>query len=383
MDKSSYPPEEHHKGNENELTPEEIQDELNGLANGLSDELKLKLDALEVRASDEIRPPEAAWIQEIEGSEAAILGTLGNFSMIIGKAKSRKSFFLNIAVSAVLSEDKLMNQFKGCLAKGKNKVLYFDTEQSRYHVQKALQRICRQIEVEEPQSLKVFGLRSEQPSERLRLIEYAIANTENLGFVVIDGIKDLITSINDEAEATMIASKLLKWTEERNIHIVTVLHQNKGDNNARGHIGTELVNKAETVLSVSKHEKDKDISTVEAEQCRNREPEPFAFRIVEELPTLIEGFEFKQITSREKITLLDLPDYKQRTILHAVFSKGEEFGYGELVRRVKLAAQKALGEKFGDNRVKDFISHCKTEGFLMQDGDKKPYTLAPIVDGLV
>lgn len=362
------------------ISPSDLLDEVNSLADGHNDELKLKLDALEVKASDEIRPPEAAWIQEIEGSEAAILGTLGNFSMIIGKAKSRKSFFLNIAVSAVLSEDKLMNQFKGCLPKGKNMVLYFDTEQSRYHVQKALQRICRQINVEEPEQLKVFGLRSEPPSERLKLIEYAIENTKKLGFVVIDGIKDLITSINDEAEATMIASKLLKWTEERNIHIVTVLHQNKGDNNARGHIGTELVNKAETVLSVSKHEKDKDISTVEAEQCRNREPEPFAFRIVEELPTLIEGFEFKQITSREKSTLLDLPECRQREILHVVFSKSESFMYGELVRQIKLAAEKQLSAKFGDNRVKDFVSHCKNEGWILQEGDKKPYTLAPIID---
>ena len=69
----------------------------------------------------------------------------------------------------------------------------------------------------------------------------------------------------------MIASKLLKWTEEKNIHVVTVLHQNKNDGNARGHLGSELVNKAETVLSVTKDSKEKDISIVEAEYCRNKE----------------------------------------------------------------------------------------------------------------
>ncbi len=378
MINSSHPPEEQHK--DTDISPKELLNNVSNLANGHREELRIKLEGLEVKASDEIRPPETAWIQDIEGREAVILGTLGNFSMIIGKAKSRKSFFLNIAVSAVLSDDKLMNQFKGCLPAGKNIVLYFDTEQSKYHVQKALQRICRQIHVEEPKSLKVFGLRSEPPSERLQLIEYAITSTENLGFVVIDGIKDLITSINDEAEATMIASKLLKWTEEQNIHIVTVLHQNKGDNNARGHIGTELVNKAETVLSVSKHEKDKEISTVEAEQCRNREPEPFAFRIVNELPALIEDFEFKQITSREKTALQELPTYRQRTILHTVFSKNESYMYGELVRQIKLTAEHEIGEKFGENRVKHFITHCKNEGWILQQGEKKAYTLASIVN---
>jgi hypothetical protein len=61
-------------------------------------------------------------------------------------------------------------------------------------------------------NLEVFGLRSCIPVERLQLIEHAIYNTKNLGFVVIDGIKDLVTSINDEAEVTMIASKLdARW----------------------------------------------------------------------------------------------------------------------------------------------------------------------------
>ena len=44
----------------------------------------------------------------------------------------------------------------------------------------------------------------------------------------------------------------MQWTDDRQIHIHTILHQNKGDENARGHIGTELNNKAETVLLVEK-----------------------------------------------------------------------------------------------------------------------------------
>ena len=48
---------------------------------------------------------------------------------------------------------------------------------------------------------------------------------------------------------------------ERDIHIHTVLHQNKGTR-TQGHIGTELSNKAETVLQVEKDENNPDISTV-------------------------------------------------------------------------------------------------------------------------
>src|SRR5690606_11735047 len=134
-----------------------------------------------------------------------------------------------------------------------------------------------QTGIEEPNNLKVYGLRCFKPSERLELIEHAIYTLPYVGLVVIDGIKDLINSINDEAEATMISSKLLKWTEEKNIHVINVLHQNKTADHARGHIGTELINKAETVLSVNVDEKDKGISIMTAEQTRNKEPQPFAF----------------------------------------------------------------------------------------------------------
>lgn len=338
------------------------------------------LESLRVKPSDKIDPPQKAWEQIAKND--IILGTLGNFSLIIGKAKSRKSFFINIAVSTVISKDSILNQFRGCLPHEQRKVLYFDTEQSKYHVQLALKRVCEQVKIQEPKGLEVYGLRSLNPSERLNLIEYAINNTPNLGFVIIDGIKDLINSINDEGEATMIASKLLKWTEEKNIHIITVLHQNKSDNNARGHIGTELINKAETVLSVTKSEQDKDISIVEAQQCRNREPEPFAFEINEYgLPVIVEDFEIRTETKNDRFDVTDMEDFKKYQLLTEIFSKNESFGYSELVRQMKLAYKKQFNKKLGDNRAKDLITDCKNENWLSQEKPKAPYKLLPF-DGL-
>jgi len=354
--------------------PETIIKHVQELTTQTSDLSKV-LNSLEVKATDELKRPKIAWEQKND-TDTAILGTLGNFSLIIGKAKSRKSFFINIAVSAVLQNDLLLNQFAGCLPHDQSKVLYFDTEQSKYHVQLALKRICEQINVGIPDNLKTYHLRSKNPAERLKIIEYAIYNTSNIGFVVIDGIKDLVTSINDEAEATMIASKLLKWTEEKNIHIVNVLHQNKSDNNARGHIGTELINKAETVLSVTKNEQDKDISIVEAQMCRNREPEPFAFEINENgLPVLAENFEIRTETRKNKFDILDLEDYKKYQLLTEVYSKGEMFSYSELVIQLKIAYKNEYKSKIGDNRTKELITDCKNNNWLKQEKPKAPYTL--------
>lgn len=325
--------------------------------------LEVLLQSAQVLVTEKILQPKPAWVQT-NNSDESILGTLGNFSLVIGKAKSKKSFFINIAISAVTGKDLLLGQFRGCLAHDKRTVLYFDTEQGKYHVQLALKRICAQINLIEPENLKVYGLRPYEPLERLKMIEYAITHTENLGFVVIDGIKDLVTSINDEEQATMIASKLLKWTDEREIHILTVLHQNKSDNNARGHIGTELINKAETVLSVTKNEKDNAISIVEPQQCRNKEPEPFAFEINNEgIPILVKDFHWKE-TRPKQIDVTDLSIEEKEKVINEVFLNGNNFKYSDIVPQIKVSFTKITGQKIGDNKVKTFLTSCKNDGLI-------------------
>ena len=63
--------------------------------------------------------------------------------------------------------------------------------------------------------------------------------------MVIDGIRDLMLDINNSTEATKLVGDLMQWTSEQNIHIQTVLPPpTKATMTARGHIGTELNNKA-------------------------------------------------------------------------------------------------------------------------------------------
>ena len=336
--------------------------------------IKYKIDVNEV-----IPPPQVAWsLTNIKTEGEAILGTLGDFGLIIGKAKSRKSFFINIAVSTALGKDLILNRFKSYLPHDKNDVIYFDTEQSKYYVQKAVKRICTQINQPEPKNLHAFNLRSLAPSERLQFIEEEIYRSDKIGFVVIDGIKDLVTSINDESEATMIASKLLKWTEERNIYILTVLHQNKSDNNARGHIGTELINKAQTVLSVTKAENDNDISIVEPLQCRDIEPEIFAFEINEfGIPVIAENFEVRTETKKNKFDVTDLEDFKKYQLLTEVFSKCDSLSYGKLVEQIVIAYKNQFNSSIGTNRTKLLITDCSNNGWLVQSKQKAPYTIGP------
>jgi hypothetical protein len=274
-----------------------------------------------------------------------------------------------------------MHIFNGNLPPSQTLVLYFDTEQGKYHVQLAVKRICTQLGIEVPTNLLAFQLRRFKPSERLQFIEAELYSSDEIGLVIIDGIKDLVTSINDESEATMIASKLLKWTEERNVHIITVLHQNKADTNARGHIGTELINKAETVISVTVLEHDKEISIVEAQQTRNREPESFAFRINEYgIPQVVTELEMTKPKKESTNNIYSLEKDQLDGIIYDAFKGETSIKYAELVRRVKLSYSKIIGLSIGDNKARDIISICKLNRFIEQRADREPYTLIDTLD---
>ena len=337
-------------------------------------DLGQKLSQYEIKASDQIPPPEVAL-----RIENAIIGTLGNILSIIGKAKSRKSFFIGMAVSASVAKNNVISVLTNELPNTQRNVLYFDTEQGKYHVQKALKRICTITGVPEPTNLNTYGLRALNPIERAELIEFAIYNTPNLGIVFIDGIKDLITSINDEEQATMIVSKLMKWSEEKNILIVTVLHQNKGDNNARGHIGTELNNKAETVLSVSKSSDNEMVSIVQAEMCRNIEPESFAFEIDQNGIPYISDYVANDKPSK-KLTKKELFDLYKSEIVTDIFATSTELGigYGQLLDHFKRAFLNKSNETIGDNNAKDYIKDLIELSYVLKSQSDNKYYIGTI-----
>ena len=218
---------------------------------------------------------------EILKVHGSVIGTLGNFSASIGKAKSKKTFNVSAIVAAALKNGTVL-RYVAELPEDKRKILYVDTEQSPYHCLKVMKRILRMAGLPDDRDnehLEFLALRKYTPEQRIRIVEQAIYNTPDIALVIIDGIRDMVYDINSPGESTRIISKLMQWTDDRQIHIHTILHQNKGDENARGHIGTELNNKAETVLLVEKDKSNGEISNVSAMHIRAMDFEPFAFRI--------------------------------------------------------------------------------------------------------
>ena len=128
------------------------------------------LASIKIDPNEELEPPKVAWEQIATYGDNPIMGTLGNISTIIGKAKSRKSFLINMMVATMLKGGEYKG-FNGCLPDDKRHILYFDTEQSKYHVQLAVKRICEQVGESNPANLTVYPLRTFYPALRLGLIE--------------------------------------------------------------------------------------------------------------------------------------------------------------------------------------------------------------------
>lgn len=224
------------------------------------------------------------------------LGSYGDFICVSGQSKSKKTFVISLLTACYIGGNSNLycDFIKGHDTYGKQ-VVSIDTEQSRYHAQRAMRRIADMVGTN-PDNFHGYGLRAKSPKERLKIIDKLFTNSnikDNLGVVIIDGVADLVMDINNIEESTYIAGKLLEWSAISKACIVVVIHENPGvGGKMKGHLGTFLTQKCETNIRVEKI--NSEASKVSAGFSRNKAFEDFAIEINGFLPYAthdIESFE--------------------------------------------------------------------------------------------
>lgn len=307
------------------------------------------LSASQIRATDTYEtPPQIIWIDN------STIATLGNFSASTGKAKSKKTFNVSAIVAASLAGKQVLN-YRAHLPEGKRRILYVDTEQSRFHCHNVLERILRLAGLStttDSENLDFICLREYSPAVRIEVIDYALRQRMDYGLVIIDGIRDLMLDINSTSESVEVINKMMEWSSKYNLHIHCVLHLNKGDNNVRGHIGTEMSNKAETVLVISKSSECPGISEVHALHIREKEFKPFAFTVDDGgLPVIAGNHSFSD-SPRQKLKqragFMDLTIEQHREALSAAFGDKPIRGFENMLQAM-MTAYEAIGFKRGRN----------------------------------
>ena len=333
------------------------------------EELESYLSKGEIKATDKITiPPKILFVGD------CTIATFGNFSASTGKAKSKKTFNISAMVAAAVTNSTVLN-YRACLPEGKRNILYFDTEQSKFHCHSVLERIYKlsglSLKEDDPR-LMFWGLREYTPKLRIAVIDYALRKYDEVGLVIIDGLRDLMYDINNGKEATDVMTVLMAWTSVYELHIHTVLHLNKNDNNPRGHIGTELENKAETVLIISKNTMNNSVSEVKPMHMRDKEFTTFAFHIDDnKLPVLDSSMSVTVVKPREK-SLVSLDNEVHQEILSKVFEENPPTKYNELVD-VVAQAYEAAGYKRGMNGIKGLLKLLTSKGIIVKEENGYAY----------
>lgn len=100
----------------------------------------------------------------------------------------------------------------------------------------------------------------------------------------------------------------------------------------QGHLGTELLNKAETILQVVRDEKDPNISIVKPMSIRDVEFEPFAFRIDNDgLPESVDDYHI-QTGQAKGFDYKEISEQIHRSVI-PFFQEQKSLSYGELISK--------------------------------------------------
>ena len=208
------------------------------------------------------------------------LAARGNLTAIQGKSKVGKSAVVAAMLGAVqrgvyqLPGDTLALSW---LEDSRGAIIHFDSEQSRSDWHALVRRSVTRSGLEDP-SPRLVSIPLVQFSrlERMAILEatleHEMSNRGAIDLVMIDGVADLCTSPNDEAESLDLITKLMGLADRFKCAIVCVLHENPSaeGGKTRGHLGSELNRKAFANLRIDK-DAETSISTMWGLDFRKRD----------------------------------------------------------------------------------------------------------------
>ena len=242
-------------------------------------------------------------------------GKIGGFGAISGQRKNGKTFLIAQLMAAIHGCDgneRTKQYLPGLKVPDRTleflghppKVLYVDTEMERLSSAKVLRRVhwlCGQ-DMSSPfpgDRFSVLWLKNVQKTEgmaihrkRYDIIRMAVDCIEP-DVVFVDGLRDLLSSINDEESITNILNDFGCLAEERNINIWMALHQNPSkkedadDLKMRGWAGTEYGNKvSDTLVSIKSKTANGVTFTVKQQDARDKDLDDWKFEITDDAGNL-------------------------------------------------------------------------------------------------
>ena len=217
----------------------------------------VKLDS--DRITSDTDAPEEVFLYKMCGTPCFPRGDL---TTVTGPAKSGKTYYISMIMACAVGQ-KVLGLER--IREEPLKVMWYDTEQSRYTTKRILvDRVGRMIDASQPSDVSqqttfpdeqfyVFNVRNRTTEERLEYLTQAI-EVYKPDICIIDGIADLLEDINNGPKSLEVMMRLLALATEHQCNITNVIHLNRsGDKlNLRGWIGTVMVQKSYEVFNCDK-----------------------------------------------------------------------------------------------------------------------------------
>lgn len=256
---------------------------------------------------------------------------MNTINVLQGKAGVHKSRLMELFCSCILS-NKLSDDFVGFNKYGFSIIftlLYVDTERNtKDQFPIALQKIIRKAGYyvdSQPDNFDYISMIEIQRENRLDVLKLYIEKLRktNDGHIVIvlDVITDLISNFNDPRESMKLIDYMNSLINTHNVTFLCIVHENPSSSDkARGHLGTEIMNKASLQIQIgfekTKNNEDTDLIRVKYLKTRvGKRPEPFHLVYSDTKKSLvIAGGNFVTDVMQSKKHLADI-DYVKAQLL--------------------------------------------------------------------
>ena len=134
-------------------------------------------------------------------------------------------------------------------------------------------------------------------------------------------------------------------------------------------IGTELNNKAESVLLITKDNADADRSIVPLAIIRSKAFLPFAFRLSEDEGICLPKLEVDYTAQHAQVVAYqELSHEVHRKALQEVFAQDAELGYGDLLTRLNSTYFTVAGHTYRQTKLKELLRFLLRKGMIIKEG---------------
>ncbi len=267
------------------------------------------------------------------------------------------------------------------------KALYVDTERNlKDQFPFALQKIIKKAgyepknQVEDFDFISLIEINREQRFNTLTdyIKSKRVESSEHL-FIILDVLTDCVSNFNDPKESMKLIDYMNVLINTQNVTFFAVIHENPGvGEKARGHLGTEVLNKASTVIQIGfekgKNGEDSDLIKIKYLKTRNtKRPDPFYVVYSDVYKSLVlADAELVQTIEDSRKIAAPINEVKIALIRHLEIPKYREDLIQLLTKEFNCSTNTI------DIRLKEIIE--RNEEFILEDHDE-PCILEKFKDG--